>query len=396
MTTDSAPRIKITYATLSADNEELHAAVRGGPRDGAGEPRRPPPATTSTARGAMATARSRCARRSIATSLLGHVRARHRGRRRRRRRRRPSRPARLGRRPVARARRDRQARRRPHQRTADGLLRRHGDRGRQEPDRGARRGRGIGRPAALLRLDDGGQRRLRPRDGQPRRRGGPHPLDPPAARRVRGHQPVQLPDGAGDRPDRRGAPRPATRSCSSRRSASPLSAVKPAQGLHRCRRPEGRRQPRHGPGRDGRPDAPGPPGRRRHRVHRLVRGRDAAVPLVLEGVAAPDHRRDGRQEPGDRLAQGRPRGGGRGDHAQRLRLRRARSARPTRGSTSSGRSTTSSSGCSSRRPRRSPSATRSSAPTGWARSSTSGRSTGTRPRSPRRAATGPSSPAAST
>ena len=25
MTTDSAPRIKITYATLSADNEELHA-----------------------------------------------------------------------------------------------------------------------------------------------------------------------------------------------------------------------------------------------------------------------------------------------------------------------------------------------------------------------------------
>ena len=26
MTTDSAPRIKITYATLSADNEDLHAA----------------------------------------------------------------------------------------------------------------------------------------------------------------------------------------------------------------------------------------------------------------------------------------------------------------------------------------------------------------------------------
>ena len=35
-----------------------------------------------------------------------------------------------------------------------------------------------------------------------------------------------------------------------------------------------------------------------------------------------DDRRDGRQEPGRRLAQGGPRGGGRGDHAQRVRLRR--------------------------------------------------------------------------
>ena len=59
------------------------------------------------------------------------------------------------------------------------------------------------RPAALLRPDDGGQRRLRPRDGQPRRRRGPHPLGPPAARRLRGHQPVQLPDGPRHRPDRR-------------------------------------------------------------------------------------------------------------------------------------------------------------------------------------------------
>ena len=50
------------------------------------------------------------------------------------------------------------------------------------------------------------------------------------------------------------------------------------KALHRCRRPEGRRQPRHGPGRDGRPGAPGPPGHRWHRLHRLVRGRDGAVP----------------------------------------------------------------------------------------------------------------------
>ena len=30
MSTDSAPRIKITYATLSADNEELHAGFEAG------------------------------------------------------------------------------------------------------------------------------------------------------------------------------------------------------------------------------------------------------------------------------------------------------------------------------------------------------------------------------
>ena len=33
--------------------------------------------------------------------------------------------------------------------------------------------------------------------------GRPHPLDPPAARRVRRHQPVQLPDGPVRGPDRR-------------------------------------------------------------------------------------------------------------------------------------------------------------------------------------------------
>ena len=75
------------------------------------------------------------------------------------------------------------------------------------------------------------------------------------------------------------------------------------RGVHRCRRPEGCRQPRHGSGRDRRPGAPGPPRHRRHRVHRLVRGRDEALPLVQPDVAAPVHRRDGRQEPGDRVAQ---------------------------------------------------------------------------------------------
>ena len=104
-------------------------------------------------------------------------------------------------------------------------------------------------------------------------------------------------------------------------SASPLSSVNLMMAYIEAGHPQGRRELRHGAGRHGRSGAPGPPGHRWHRVHRLVRGRDAAVPLVLEGVAAADHRRDGWQEPGDRVAQGRSRGGGRGDHAQRLRLR---------------------------------------------------------------------------
>ena len=136
-------------------------------------------------------------------------------------------------------------------------------------------------------------------------------------------------------------------------SASPLSSVNLMMAYIEAGVPKGVDQPRHGPGRDGRPGAPGPPGHRRHRVHRLVRGRDAAVPLVLEGVAATDHRRDGRQEPGDRAratptSRRRPRGSCAAPSASA-----GRSARRTRGSTSSGRSTTSSSACWSRRPRRS-------------------------------------------
>ena len=92
---------------------------------------------------------------------------------------------------------------------------------------------------------------------------------------------------------------------------------------------------------------------------------------------------------------GRPRGGGRGDHAQRLRLRRPEVLGQLAASTSRSRSTTSWSGCSSRRPRRSRSATRSCARTGSARSSTRRRSIATRRPSPRRAATAGCSSAAS-
>ena len=61
------------------------------------------------------------------------------------------------------------------------------------------------------------ERRLRPPDGQPGRCGGPHAVGPATTWRVRRHQPVQLPDGAGSGTDRRRAARAATPSSSSRR-----------------------------------------------------------------------------------------------------------------------------------------------------------------------------------
>ena len=205
MTTDAKPRIKITYATLRADNEELHAGfearrrarpraslgghhrnfIDGAWRDGDGTFEVRSPIDRDIVLGTFATRH-----RADVDDAVAAARA--------------AQPA-WAAVAVARAPRDPAPRRRPHQRPADGLLRGHGLRGRQEPDRGARRGRGVGRPDPLLRPDDGGQRRLRPPDGQPRRRRGPHPLDPAAARRLRGHQPVQLPDGAGRRARR--APR---------------------------------------------------------------------------------------------------------------------------------------------------------------------------------------------
>ena len=107
MTTDSAPRIKITYATLSADNEELHAGFEAGRRR---RPRRSSAGTTrttSTGRGAMATGTFE-ARSPIDRDLLARARSRRGtdGGRRRRGRRGAGRPAGLGRGALARAPRD--------------------------------------------------------------------------------------------------------------------------------------------------------------------------------------------------------------------------------------------------------------------------------------------------
>ena len=196
----TAERIKITYATLRADNEDAPRRLRGRPREGEGPAGRVPPQLRRRPRARRRRARSSSARRSTATSSSGRS---------------PRAPGQDVQDAIAAARRAQPAwfrlgwekRLEILKRAAELISERQmeyarpdGHRGRQDPARGPRRGRGGGRPHPLLRQDGRGQRVLRPPDGQPRRRGRPHPVDPAAARRVRGHQPVQLPDGAVRRP----------------------------------------------------------------------------------------------------------------------------------------------------------------------------------------------------
>ena len=275
MTTDSAPRIKITYATLRNDNDELHAAfeaavetaragwaahyknlIDGAWRDGDGtfETRSPIDRDRSSGR-------SRRARAADVDDAIAAARAR-------------SRP---GPRALAGAPGDPPRAAELISERQMVFARRHGDRGRQEPARGARRGRGVRRPHALLRADDGGQRRLRPPDGQPRRRDGPHPVGAEAARRLGGDQPVQLPDGAGRRSVGRRAGRRQHRRLQAV-DASPLSAVQPRREPPSTPAfPTGVFNMVMGPGETVGAGAPGPPRHRRHRVHGLVRGRVPAV-----------------------------------------------------------------------------------------------------------------------
>ena len=179
-------------------------------------------------------------------------------------------------------------------------------------------------------------------------------------------------------------------------SAAPMSRRQAHRGVPRRGHPRRRGEPRHGPRRHRRRGAAREPGHRRHRVHRLVRRRDGPVPDVLVDVPQADDRRDGRQEPRGRLAQGGPRGGGRGHHPQRVRLRwpevlgelagLRREAGPRRAGEAPRREDR---GDHDRRPAAARELAR-------ARSSTSARSTATSRRSPRRGATAASSSAAST
>ena len=163
-------------------------------------------------------------------------------------------------------------------------------------------------------------------------------------RRVGRHQPVQLPDGARRRARRRGARRRQHGRLQARPDA-PFSRRQAGRGrvaTPGC--PTASSTWSWAPARRVGAELQENPGHRRHRLHRLVRGRLRALSATFaKRYPRPLHRRDGRQEPGHRdratpTSRRRPRAS-----CARRSASAARSARPTRGSTSSGRSTTSSS-----------------------------------------------------
>ena len=200
MTTDRKPRLKITYATLRADNEELHAPLRGRAGGGEGAARR---AARQPHR------RQGAGRRRDLRAPLAD-RSRHRS----------SAPSRRARRQDVRDAVEAARRAQPAwaalgwegrleilRRAAELISERQMTyAGLMAIEVGKNRLEALGEveeAADLIRYyaqTARGQRLLRPPDGQPRRRDRPHPDDPAAARRVRGHQPVQLPDGAVGRP----------------------------------------------------------------------------------------------------------------------------------------------------------------------------------------------------
>ncbi len=103
-------------------------------------------------------------------------------------------------------------------------------------------------------------------------------------------------------------------------SDAPLSGACLLRAMRDAGVPDGRVQHGHGRGRDGRRRDPDEPRRRRRHLHRLVRGRLRALQELRQDLPEAGDRRDGRQEPGDRVAPCRPRRGGRGDHALGVRV----------------------------------------------------------------------------
>ena len=303
----------MTTDAEAADQDHLRDAARrqrGAPRRVRGRPLARVASRRSAARhrelrrrrvARRRRARSRSARRSTRDIVLGTFAKGTRGRRRRGRRRRPARAARLGRRrrgASALAILERAAR--PDQRAADGLLRAHGHRGRQEPDRGARRGRGIGRPHPLLRL-----RRWRTTTATTTRwaTSATRPSTPARScgRTASSRSSARSTSRWRWRPVRP-APRcwPATRSSSSRSSASPLSAVKLLEAYIDAGVPAGVVNLVMGPGEtvgQALQDHPG--------VDGIVFTGSYEVGMRLfhsfsKTWPRPCDRRDGRQEPGDR------------------------------------------------------------------------------------------------
>ena len=234
-----------------------------------------------------------------------------------------------------------------------------GHRGGQDPDRGAGRGGGGGRPHPLLREDGRGQRLLRPRrwtTWATRPSTPARSCDRTAC--SRSSAPFNFPMALAIGPT------------SAAMMAGNTVVFKPASRVgddarSRSWRPTATRASRTasfnlvmGPGSTVGAELQENRGHRRHRVHRLVRGGLRHLPQLLHALPAAVHRGDGRQEPGDRACAARTsRRPPRASCAPRS-ASAARSAPPTAASTWSGRSTTSWSACWWRRPRSSPWATR--------------------------------------
>ncbi len=190
MTTNSKPRIKITYATLSADNEELHSGfeaavtdaktklgwhyknyIDGEWRDAAESFETRSPIDRDLLVGTFATATTADVDAAVAAARAAQ----------------PAWAAVPWRERLAIV-------RRAAEYISDHLMEYSAD---MAIEVGKNRIEALGEvevrgSPALLLPDHGGQRRLRPRDGQPRRRDRPHPFRAPAARGVCRHQSVQL------------------------------------------------------------------------------------------------------------------------------------------------------------------------------------------------------------
>ena len=142
-------------------------------------------------------------------------------------------------------------------------------------------------------------------------------------RRVGRDQPVQLPDGAVGRPVERRAGGRQHAWCSSRRNQGALLGYK----LYECYRdggvPAGAFHLVTGRGVGRRRPSVAPPRRERRHLHRFLRRGHGHLQELHHGRAQAGDLRDGRQEPDDRHEERRPRQGDRRRAAQRLRVRRA-------------------------------------------------------------------------
>ena len=299
MTAEPQKHIKITYATLRADNEELHAAyeaglekakarlgqhhqnwIGGAARDGDGVFELRSPIDRDSLVGTFARGTRKDVQDAIAAAR--------------------TRPAGLVRARLGAAAGDPGSRRRADQRAPDGVRRADGHRGRQEPARGAGRGRGGGRPHPLL-LED----------GRATTRFYDHPMDNLGDSAVHTKSilrpfgvfaviapfnfPMALSAGPSSAAMMAGNTvvfKPA--------SQGAMSGVALAEAYRDAGVPDGVFNLVMGPGDTVGEELRREPGHRRHRLHRLVRGRVRAVPDFSTALPAAVHRRDGRQEPGHR------------------------------------------------------------------------------------------------